>query len=59
MNIKLRLIIMSFFQFYLDHGLTIGAYWFQNKQWSGRVWGWYFYYGNCFFLCRHYGIQIC
>ena len=41
MNIKLRLIIMSFFQFFIWGSwlITIGAYWFQNKQWSGAEFG--------------------
>ncbi len=41
MNIKLRLIIMNFFQFFIWGSwlLTIGAYWFQNKQWSGAEFG--------------------
>ena len=41
MNIKLRLIIMNFFQFFIWGSwlITIGAYWFQNKQWSGAEFG--------------------
>ena len=41
MNIKIRLIIMSFFQFFIWASwlITIGAYWFQNKQWSGAEFG--------------------
>lgn len=41
MGIKNRLIIMSFFQFFVWGSwlLTIGAYWFQNKQWSGTEFG--------------------
>ncbi len=41
MGIKKRLIIMSFFQFFVWGSwlLTIGAYWFQNKQWSGTEFG--------------------
>jgi NHS family xanthosine MFS transporter len=37
MNIKFRLIVMNFMQFFIWGAwlLTIGAYWFQNKQWSG------------------------
>ncbi|GGH04694.1 nucleoside permease [Mucilaginibacter phyllosphaerae] len=36
MNIKFRLILMNFMQFFIWGAwlLTIGAYWFQNKQWS-------------------------
>jgi NHS family xanthosine MFS transporter len=41
MNTKLRLIIMSFLQFFIWGSwlLTIGAYWFQTKQWSGAQFG--------------------
>jgi NHS family xanthosine MFS transporter len=41
MSIKNRLIIMSFFQFFVWGAwlLTIGAYWFQTKQWSGTEFG--------------------
>jgi NHS family xanthosine MFS transporter len=41
MNIKLRLIVMNFMQFFIWGAwlLTIGAYWFQNKQWSGSQFG--------------------
>ncbi|SFR90250.1 MFS transporter, NHS family, xanthosine permease [Dyella sp. OK004] len=41
MSIKLRLIIMYFLQFFVWGAwlLTIGAYWFQNKQWSGAQFG--------------------
>ena len=41
MNIKLRLTIMSFFQFFVWGSwlITIGAYWFQTKQWSGAEFG--------------------
>ena len=41
MNIKLRLILMNFFQFFIWGSwlITIGAYWFQNKQWSGTEFG--------------------
>jgi NHS family xanthosine MFS transporter len=36
MNIKFRLILMNFMQFFIWGAwlLTIGAYWFQNKHWS-------------------------
>lgn len=41
MSIKLRLTIMSFLQFFIWGSwlLTIGAYWFQTKQWSGAQFG--------------------
>jgi NHS family xanthosine MFS transporter len=41
MNIKHRLIVMNFVQFFIWGAwlLTIGAYWFQNKQWSGAEFG--------------------
>ncbi len=41
MNLKLRLIIMNFLQFFIWGSwlLTIGAYWFQNKGWSGSDFG--------------------
>ncbi|MCC8407972.1 nucleoside permease [Mucilaginibacter sp. UR6-1] len=41
MNIKYRLILMNFMQFFIWGAwlLTIGAYWFQNKQWSGAQFG--------------------
>ncbi|MVN91583.1 nucleoside permease [Mucilaginibacter aquatilis] len=41
MNIKSRLILMNFMQFFIWGAwlLTIGAYWFQNKQWSGAQFG--------------------
>ncbi|HAN17623.1 MAG: nucleoside permease [Bacteroidetes bacterium GWC2_33_15] len=41
MNIKNRLILMNFFQFFIWGSwlLTIGAYWFQTKQWSGTEFG--------------------
>jgi NHS family xanthosine MFS transporter len=41
MNIKLRLIVMNFIQFFIWGSwlLTIGAYWFQNKHWSGAQFG--------------------
>jgi NHS family xanthosine MFS transporter len=41
MNLKFRLILLSFFQFFIWGSwlLTIGAYWFQNKQWSGTEFG--------------------
>lgn len=36
MNVKFRLIVMNFMQYFIWGAwlLTIGAYWFQNKQWS-------------------------
>jgi NHS family xanthosine MFS transporter len=41
MNIKLRLIVMNFMQFFIWGAwlITIGAYWFQNKGWSGAQFG--------------------
>lgn len=41
MSVKFRLILMNFFQFFIWGSwlLTIGAYWFQNKQWSGAEFG--------------------
>ena len=40
-NIKLRLIVMNFLQFFIWGAwlITIGAYWFQTKQWSGTQFG--------------------
>lgn len=41
MNLKLRLTLMNFMQFFIWGSwlLTIGAYWFQTKQWSGTEFG--------------------
>ncbi len=41
MGIKLRLTLMNFLQFFIWGSwlLTIGAYWFQTKQWSGTEFG--------------------
>lgn len=41
MNLKLRLTLMNFLQFFIWGSwlLTIGAYWFQIKQWSGTEFG--------------------
>ncbi len=41
MYIKMRLILMNFFQFFIWGSwlITIGAYWFQNKQWPGAQFG--------------------
>jgi MFS transporter, NHS family, xanthosine permease len=41
MNLKFRLTILSFFEFFIWGSwlITIGAYWFQNKQWSGAEFG--------------------
>lgn len=41
MNIKFRLILMNFMQYFVWGSwlLTIGAYWFQNKHWSGAQFG--------------------
>lgn len=41
MNLKFRLILMNFLQFFIWGSwlLTIGAYWFQTKHWSGTEFG--------------------
>ncbi|QIX62166.1 nucleoside permease [Hymenobacter sp. BT18] len=41
MSTKLRLILLSFLQFFIWGSwlITIGAYWFQTKQWSGAEFG--------------------
>ena len=41
MSLKLRLIVMNFLQFFIWGSwlLTIGAYWFQNRHWSGTGFG--------------------
>jgi NHS family xanthosine MFS transporter len=41
MSIKLRLIVMNFLQFFVWGSwlISIGAYWFQNKHWSGTQFG--------------------
>ncbi|MBF0314451.1 MAG: nucleoside permease [Oligoflexia bacterium] len=41
MNLKLRITVMQFLQFFVWGCwlLTIGAYWFQTKQWSGSEFG--------------------
>jgi NHS family xanthosine MFS transporter len=41
MSIKLRLTIMSFFQFFVWGAwlITVGNYWFATKQWSGAEFG--------------------
>ncbi|TNE53692.1 MAG: MFS transporter [Bacteroidetes bacterium] len=41
MSLKFRLILMNFLQFFVWGSwlLTIGSYWFQNKQWSGAEFG--------------------
>ncbi|MFC6098650.1 nucleoside permease [Olivibacter domesticus] len=41
MSIKVRLTLMSFLQFFVWGAwmITIGVYWFQNKQWSGSEFG--------------------
>lgn len=41
MNVKFRLTLMNFLQFFIWGSwlLTIGVYWFQNKQWSGSEFG--------------------
>ncbi len=41
MSLRLRLIVMMFLQFFVWGSwlITIGAYWFQTKQWSGTEFG--------------------
>lgn len=41
MSIKFRLTLMSFLQFFVWGAwlITIGVYWFQNKQWGGAEFG--------------------
>lgn len=41
MNLKLRLILLSFLQFFVWGAwlITIGVYWFVNKQWGGQQFG--------------------
>jgi NHS family xanthosine MFS transporter len=41
MSIKLRLVIMNFLQFFVWGAwlITIGAYWFQDRHWSGAQFG--------------------
>src|ERR1700759_884721 len=41
MNIKFRLILMNFMQFFIWGSwlITIGVYWFQNKGWPGGNFG--------------------
>lgn len=41
MSIKFRLTVMNFLQFFIWGSwlITISAYWFQNKQWSGADFG--------------------
>ncbi|HSC09818.1 MAG TPA: nucleoside permease [Rhodanobacteraceae bacterium] len=41
MSLKLRLILMNFLQFFVWGSwlISIGAYWFQNKHWSGTQFG--------------------
>ncbi|WP_316839545.1 nucleoside permease [Pedobacter gandavensis] len=41
MNVKLRLTLMNFLQFFIWGSwlITIGVYWFQNKGWSGAEFG--------------------
>lgn len=41
MNVKFRLTLMNFLQFFIWGSwlITIGVYWFQNKKWSGSEFG--------------------
>ena len=41
MSLKLRLIAMNFLQYFVWGAwlITIGAYWFQNRHWSGTQFG--------------------
>ena len=41
MTLKIRLIVLQFLQFFILGAwiLTIGAYWFQTKEWSGTEFG--------------------
>jgi len=41
MNLKLRLVVMNFFQFFVWGAwlITIGRYWFENMHWSGTSFG--------------------
>ena len=41
MNLRYRLTILSFFQYFIWGSwlITIGAYWFQNKHWGGADFG--------------------
>lgn len=41
MNLKMRLIVMNFLQFFIWGSwlLTIGSYWFHTKEWSGAEFG--------------------
>lgn len=41
MGVKSRLVVMNFLQFFVWGAwlITIGAYWFQTKQWSGTEFG--------------------
>ncbi len=41
MNVKFRLTVMNFLQFFIWGSwlITIGVYWFQNKHWSGAEFG--------------------
>ena len=40
-SLKLRLTVMNFLQFFVWGAwlITVGAYWFQNRQWSGTSFG--------------------
>jgi NHS family xanthosine MFS transporter len=41
MNLKLRITVMNFLQFFIWGAwlITVGVYWFQNKGWSGAEFG--------------------
>jgi len=41
MSLKIRLILMNFLQFFIWGAwlITVGGYWFQNKQWTGTEFG--------------------
>ena len=41
MNLKLRLVVMNFLQFFVWGAwlITIGRFWFENRHWSGTSFG--------------------